>query len=164
MFHPGDCPGKSLLSLETPAGVSQDWRSCGSHLHGKVPTGTELLYCSFPECGETGGKGLDKKRFVFGFFFLFSFLFKKRAIEFRIRERLCLWQMKYDPQPDAKLSTTSLHHSQLIFSLQHLPLAHPSPIILCILSFAMKLVLNVHCLLCHWLPSKSLLTFLPLPS
>ena len=55
--------------METPAGVSQGWRCCGSRLHGNVPTGTELLYFSFSECGETQGKGLDNKRFVFGFFF-----------------------------------------------------------------------------------------------
>lgn len=76
--------------------VSHDWRACGSRLHGNVPTGTELLYFSFHKCGDSGGKSIDEKEIYFCILFLFNFLFRKSVIEFKIQERLCLWQMKHD--------------------------------------------------------------------
>lgn len=139
----------------------------GDHMEAvSMVTYQQELNCSISLCisvQRVGAKAWTKRTF-FCVFFLFNFIFKTSVIKSRIQEGLCSWQIKYDPQLGTKPPTLSLPHSPLIYSLQRLPLAHASPVVLYILSFAMNSVLSVHCLLCHWLLPKSSLIFLPLPS
>lgn len=98
----------------------------------------------------SGGKGLDNKRLVSVCFFFFSLVFKKSAIEFRIQERLCLWQMKYDTHLGVKPSTASLYQpSSSVLSSTCLWLI---PALSCYVYSPLPWSWHsVHCLLCHWL-------------